>query len=720
MATVTIRPNSDNSVIALQFIDGGSPSFAQWAGSNGATKNSNGVANGTPFFPNVNDASDATLATYGIFWSSGSGNSADSGTFQMDFASFSFPAFTIINSVQGFIRHREVAAGGSFGATTATVFAPTGNFGAETIGTNSSLTTDTLASRTTRPGGGAWTQADIDGLVMGYHASVTSAPSTSGAFTVADMWFVVDYTVHTAPTATVTAPTGTVLPPQPTVTWTYSDAEGDPQNAYQVRIFSAAQYGIGGFDPQTSPNTWDSGVVGGAGTSQVIGTPLVQGTYRAYVKVSDAINGFGVWSFSQFDEVFNGTVIMPGTGDLSASGVTTTVASALLDGFGGLIAQPTVFSVAGARSTIGSKSPILDDSTGRLGCGTAGAFITGKCGFPTVCSLENITDVEWDRRLDAVSEATVKIGLSGGLDGACCECLNELEPWCHELHITRNGVEQWCGPITKVVYTYNEVIISAVDMIGWLGVKIPAADSTFAVATNLTDIAYGTANSIFNVAMIEEDPCYLLPAYFSAFANAITGLRTYKAFGATSLDYLNDLAHSGLNYTTLGRRVVLSGEITQLTPLIILRDEHILGEVEIVKDGTLAGNRYYVHYKNDLGIPSVYTHPTSYCYGKIEKMLTNDTITTGANATTMAQAYANATFVAPRTLEIPAGSKLNPDTPWTIQDMVCGARVDVQISGLCFKIQQSFTLSAMKLVETASEGEQILITLVPINSVGIS
>jgi hypothetical protein len=355
-----------------------------------------------------------------------------------------------------------------------------------------------------------------------------------------------------------------------------------------------------------------------------------------------------------------------------------------------------------------------------LGCGTGGAFITDKCGFPTICSLDNILELEWDRRLDQPSEAIVKIGLGGGIDGSCCECLAEVEPWCHELHITRNGTEQWCGPITKITYSYGQVVINAIDVIGWLGEKVPAADSTFAVATNLTDIAYGTANSIFNVAMIEEDACFLAPENFQAYPNAITGIRTYKAYGATSLEYLDELAKSGMNYTTLGRLVILSGVTVQLTPLVILRDEHILGEVEFVKDGTLAGNRYYVHYKNDLGIPAVYTHPTPYCYGRIEKLLTADSITTVANAQAMAQAYAETTYIAPRTLEIPSGSRLHPDTPWKLEEMVCGARVDVQISGLCTDVEQSFTLNQMKLVENASDGEQVLITLVPINSVGVS
>lgn len=525
---------------------------------------------------------------------------------------------------------------------------------------------------------------------------------------------------NTAPVVTVTAPTGTAIPPQPTVTWSYSDADGDAQTSYRVKIFTAAQFGIGGFDPEVSPNTWDSGVISGAATSQLVGTPLAQGSYRAYVKASD-LTEFSAWSFLAFTEPFNGSSTMSGVGDMSPAGLTTTVANALLDAAGDLGAQPTVAAAAGVRPTIGSKSPILDDRSGRLGCGTAGAFVSGQGGFPTVCVLDGITEIEWDRRLDDVSEALVHINLSGDANVSCCECLSELEPWCHELHITRNGVEQWCGPITQITYSFNEVIIKAIDMVGWLGVKVPANNSNFSVLTNLTDIAFGSSNSILNIAL-NETQSYVL-TNVQTYPNAVTGLAANLAFSATSLEHLNDLAHVGLNYTTLGRAIILSGQITQLNPLIILRDEHILGDVEFVKDGLLAGTRYYVHYQGDLGVPAIspsgaMTPANSYCYGAIERMRTENNTTSVSQAQALAAAYVSATKIAPRTLRVPTGSRLHPDTPWTVSDMICGARVDVQIANLCFPIQQSFILTQMKLVENA-EGEQVLITLNPISTIGL-
>lgn len=92
------------------------------------------------------------------------------------------------------------------------------------------------------------------------------------------------------------------LTTQPAVTWNYFDADNDPQSRAQVRVFSLAQYSISGFDPATSPNTWDSGELFGPVESlDAIGVDLMNGTtYRAYVRVAHDWEGadennLGVW-----------------------------------------------------------------------------------------------------------------------------------------------------------------------------------------------------------------------------------------------------------------------------------------------------------------------------------------------------------------------------------------------------------------------------------------
>jgi hypothetical protein len=95
-----------------------------------------------------------------------------------------------------------------------------------------------------------------------------------------------EFVSSTAPVVDVVGPTNasTVTDTtRPYVAWSYVDAENDPQASYEVRVFTAAQYGAGGFNSATSAATWET-----SGTDQSvrrvqIGVELANTGYRAYV-----------------------------------------------------------------------------------------------------------------------------------------------------------------------------------------------------------------------------------------------------------------------------------------------------------------------------------------------------------------------------------------------------------------------------------------------------
>jgi len=132
------------------------------------------------------------------------------------------------------------------------------------------------------------------------------------------------YTYYVAPSVvTVTLPTGTLTSDnQPTVTWTEThDADGNAIDKYQVKIFSAAQYGAGGFDPDTSTATYDSGVVDNfvfGGASHPTDVALADGTYRSYVKQHQTVSGQDLWSAWDYEQ-FVVDVDRPGVPTLAVS-----------------------------------------------------------------------------------------------------------------------------------------------------------------------------------------------------------------------------------------------------------------------------------------------------------------------------------------------------------------------------------------------------------------
>jgi hypothetical protein len=141
------------------------------------------------------------------------------------------------------------------------------------------------------PNGQSWTQASINGL----RVKVEDYKDTTDSGSTFELY--VDVDIAAQPTVTVTAPTGTITTSAaPDVTWTFADSDGETQSFYQIKVFSAAQYGAGGFDPATSAATWDSGEIGSGDQAGVVGQLLNAGTYRAYVRVAKSVNGAPFWS----------------------------------------------------------------------------------------------------------------------------------------------------------------------------------------------------------------------------------------------------------------------------------------------------------------------------------------------------------------------------------------------------------------------------------------
>lgn len=107
------------------------------------------------------------------------------------------------------------------------------------------------------------------------------------------------------PTLSVITPTGTISTNQIAVEWTPSfDVHATTYPAfYRVKIFSSAQYGAGGFDPETSTAVLDTGELQSSFYAHAIrDTWLPNGVYRAYVKIAapSASSQWSDWAYSGF------------------------------------------------------------------------------------------------------------------------------------------------------------------------------------------------------------------------------------------------------------------------------------------------------------------------------------------------------------------------------------------------------------------------------------
>ncbi|WP_331514222.1 hypothetical protein [Mycobacterium sp.] len=148
---------------------------------------------------------------------------------------------------------------------------------------------ENLGTFTTGPGGQVWDPTtNLNGFTydMGRgDDSTTSLLKVSAVY--------LDVTYQQASSVTVTAPTGTVTTTRPTVTWTYSSPDSQPQQASQTAIYTAAQVAAVGFTPFVTAPLQQSGVVLGEGLQWTLTSDITDGGYSAYVQATSRWAGSG-------------------------------------------------------------------------------------------------------------------------------------------------------------------------------------------------------------------------------------------------------------------------------------------------------------------------------------------------------------------------------------------------------------------------------------------
>jgi hypothetical protein len=190
--------------------------------------------------------------------------------------------------------------------------------------TTTSAVTQTGVTAYTAPGGTAWSSGVVN--VIGLQTSAFLATDGSGTFMrVYELYADVD--VNEQPTVSGVTVTTFSNNAQPNVAWTYADTDGDPQTAFNVKIFDSATYGSANFDPESSAAAWDSTQITGGDQNATVGASprsyLQNGvTYKAYVKVAHAWpgpEGALWWSTWVASSSFSVTFTIPYTPTLSAS-----------------------------------------------------------------------------------------------------------------------------------------------------------------------------------------------------------------------------------------------------------------------------------------------------------------------------------------------------------------------------------------------------------------
>lgn len=406
----------------------------------------------------------------------------------------------------------------------------------------------------------------------------------------------------------------------------------------------------------------------------------------------------------------------------------------------------------------GSILPAISIVQGSLGCGHNRVFVYEQGGTRLVGEINSVQSVQWGRRRDDISNALVS---TTGFDEDCGRLLGSLRSWQHELVIFRDEVRVWEGPITRITYEIDNVQIEAKDCMAYVYRRILRQgynDSYHCLATDpvtgdcLPGAQLGLATVVDRAARIiidalgRGDPNVL--GYLTVLRNAgdAKQSRVVPDYAKTAWEEVDDLASTaGLDYVTIGRRIILWDTHNPIGKLPEMRDEHFSDPVIVTEYGMSLANYFAVTDGNGVwgaAYPLGTTPPALFnpalnetnafsFYGPIEQLASSYGATDGSDAAVdptaltpealaqlqvsmASQAARNIAhrWTTPLIVRVPDNSSIHPDTNVGINQLIPGVWVPLRATKTNRVVAQWQKLDSVTVNEDTS-GEKVQVVFSP-------
>lgn len=170
--------------------------------------------------------------------------------------------------------------------------------------------TETIATFYQAPDGAGWNMATN---LANFTYDMGRSDTLGITITVSEVYL--DITYQQQSTVAVTGPAGTVQSTRPAIAWSYSSADSQPQQAYQVDLYTQTQTTAVGFSPFVTPPLQGTGGYLLGDTQQwILPNDLSDGTYVAYVEAKSKWGGLGDFLTNVASGTFTRTASSGGAG----------------------------------------------------------------------------------------------------------------------------------------------------------------------------------------------------------------------------------------------------------------------------------------------------------------------------------------------------------------------------------------------------------------------
>jgi hypothetical protein len=385
--------------------------------------------------------------------------------------------------------------------------------------------------------------------------------------------------------------------------------------------------------------------------------------------------------------------------------------------------------------------PALSSVQGALGCGEYRVYIYAQGGKQVIGEITPMTTLNFKRVRDDISNCVVN---TNGFAEDCCDLYASLRCWLHEIVVFRSGVRVWEGPITRIGYSHDSVEIEAKDVLGYLyrrilrqgfndayqtvpGSSADPHEKLVVKALNVVD----RAQWIIQNALAPHDP-NILP-YLTAFrfSDDAKQSRVIPDYSQSAWEQVDDMAAtSGLDYTVIGRRIILWDTHRAIGRLPEMRDGDFSDPPIVTEYGMQLCN--YMAVTNGSGVwgattPKDQTTPFE-SYGPIEMVATGYSDSAAASSDVMTNAAVTklkATFVeqaerniahrwpTPVIVRVPDNSTLSPSVGVGFDQLIPGVWIPLRSSATCREITQWQKLDSVNVTVDATGGEQVQVVMSP-------
>jgi len=346
----------------------------------------------------------------------------------------------------------------------------------------------------------------------------------------------------------------------------------------------------------------------------------------------------------------------------------------------------------------------------------------GKGGGRFVAELTPLAAVRWNRIRDDISQAEAVIPTT-----ECCELLGDIRCILHELHLERDGVPVWEGPIVRIEYEWDVVRIFAEDVL-WQASRTvikDGYDQSFPNIGNALDRMDWLLRT--QVYSLYGDPWHVVPHLLPMFNPAGGEPKTSRAVHAWQLYVLTDFdnysEHSGCDYTVVNRDIYYHDTHLARWVLPQLGDHDLSQFPRIVEYGNSLATRGIVG--DGQGHAAVVYGDAPYLnqdqYGIVDWLVANNDDTASAVSDapptieeiqaweTAAERAIQDRYPPPQAVIVPQNATLMPGAPWTIDMLIPTAWFPIRIERMCRTLTGWHKLHEVNVEETPDGGETIAI-----------